>query len=173
MKIPKNNKGMSGIEFVVATVIVSMVVLLLYDILRETTNTYKYQDVQANSLQQGRNAMDKMAREIRQADISTITITTLDANRDRIVFQAPLELENPDDLQTVKYEPQVNGDLQRTVTYQAGGSEMNILATGITKLYFNPEYEGEIAIRMRVSNGGQTVNLASKIFPRNKPQETN
>jgi type II secretory pathway component PulJ len=159
------------VEFVVSVVIVSMIVLVLYDVLRETTNTYKYQDVQTNTLQQSRYAMEKMIRELRQADISTITITTLDANRDRIDFTAPLELENPDDLQVVRYEPQVNGDLQRTITYQAGGSEMNIMATGITKLYFNPEYEGEIAIRMRVTASNQTINLASKVFPRNKPQE--
>ena len=162
---------MSGVEFIVAVVIVSMIVLVLYDILRETTNTYKYQDVQTNTVQQSRNAMEKMARELRQADISTIVITTLDTNRDRIQFNAPLELENPDDMQTVKYEPQVNGDLQRTVTYQAGGSDMNIVATGITKLYFNPEYEGEIAIRMRMVNSNQTINMATKVFPRNKPQD--
>jgi Tfp pilus assembly protein PilW len=168
--ILKNNKGMSAVEFVVATVIVSLIVVVLYDVLRETTNAYRYQDVQTNSVQQSRNAMEKMVREIRQADISTIVITTLDANRDRIVFNAPLELENPDDMQTVKYEPQVNGDLQRTVTYQAGGSDMNIVATGITKLYFNPEYEGEIAIRMTMVNSNQTIKMATKIFPRNKPQ---
>lgn len=162
---------MSGVEFVVATVIVSMIVLVLYDVLRETTNTYKYQDVQTNSVQQARNAMEKMVREIRQADISTIVVTTLDANRDRIDFKAPLELENPDDLQTIRYEPQVNGDLQRTITYTAGGTDVNIVATGVTKLYFNPEYEGEVAIRLRVTNSNQSVNMATKIFPRNKPQD--
>lgn len=171
MKLIKNQKGLSGVEFVISIVIISLIVVVLYDILRETTNTYKYQDVQTNIVQQARTAMEKMAREIRQADISTITITTLDANRDRIDFNAPLELENPDDLQTVRYEPQLNGDLQRTVTYAAGGSETNIVATYIKKLYFSSEYEGGIAVRMQVVNSSQTVNLPTKVFPRNKPQE--
>ena len=170
-KILSDNKGLSGVEFVIGIVIISLIVIVLYDILRETTNTYKYQDVQINVVQQARTAMEKMAREIRQADISTITITTLDSNRDRIDFTAPLELENPDDLQAVRYEPQLNGDLQRTITYAAGGSETNVVATYIKKLYFTSEYEGQIAIRMQVTNSSQTVNLPTKVFPRNKPQQ--
>jgi len=170
-KILSNNKGLSGVEFVISVVIISLIVVVLYDILRETTNTYKYQDVQTSIVQQARTAMERMAREIRQADVSTITITTLDVNRDRIDFKAPLELENPDDLQTVRYEPQLDGTLARTVTYAAGGSETNVVATYIKKLYFNSEYEGQIAIRMQVVNSSQTVNLPTKVFPRNKPQE--
>ncbi|MDD5491813.1 MAG: hypothetical protein PHV60_03900 [bacterium] len=171
LKLLKNRKGLSGVEFVIAIVIVGIIVIVLYDILRETTNTYKYQDTQINVVQQARTAMEKLAREIRQADISTITITTLDANRDRIEFNAPLELENPDDMQTVRYEPQLNGDLQRTITYATGSSDTNVVATYITKLYFSSEYEGQIAIRMQASNNSQIINLATKIFPRNKPQQ--
>ncbi|MDD5756393.1 MAG: hypothetical protein PHR23_03835 [bacterium] len=171
IRLIRNKKGLSGVEFIIAIVIISLIVIVLYDILRETTNAYKYQDVQTNIVQQARTATEKMAREIRQADISTITITTLDANRDRIDFSAPLELENPDDMQTVRYEPQLNGDLQRTVTYAAGGSDTNVVATYVTKLYFTLEYEGQIAIRIRVANNAQTVNLATKVFPRNKPQQ--
>lgn len=166
-----NNKGLSGVEFVVGIVIISLIVIVLYDVLRETTNTYRYQDVQVNIVQQARTAMEKMAREIRQADISTIAITTLDANRDRIEFSAPLELEGLDDLQAVRYEPQLNGDLVRTVTYAGGGSDTNVVATYIKKLYFTSEYEGQIAIRMQVVNSTQTVNLPTKVFPRNKPQQ--
>jgi hypothetical protein len=171
MKLIRNQKGLSGVEFVVGIVIISLIVIVLYDILRETTNTYKYQDTQINVVQQARTAMEKMAREIRQSDISTIAITTLDANRDRIDFKAPLELEGLDDLQTIRYEPQLNGDLQRTVTYAAGGSETNVVATYVKKLYFSSEYEGQIAIRIQVANSSQTVNLPTKVFPRNKPQE--
>ena len=163
---------MSGVEFVIAVVILSLISVVMYDVLRETTNAYKYQDVQTNTVQQGRNAIEKMAREIRQCDVTASTITVVDANRDRIDFSAPLEVENPDDVQSVRYEPQLNGDLQRTITYAAGGSDVNVVATGIKKLYFNKEYEGEISIRMTLVVSSQTVNMATKIFPRNFPQGT-
>jgi type II secretory pathway pseudopilin PulG len=169
-KIFSNQKGLSGVEFVISIVIISLIVVVLYDILRETTNTYKYQDVQTDIVQQARTAMEKMAREIRQANVSTIVITVLDPNRDRIDFSAPLELENPDDLQTIRYEPQLDGTLVRTVTYAVGVSETNVVASYVKKLYFNSEYEGAIAIRMQVVNSSQTVNLPTKVFPRNKPQ---
>lgn len=172
MRFLKNQKGMSGVEFVIAVVILSLISVVMYDVLRETTNAYKYQDVQTNTVQQGRNAIEKMAREIRQADVTTIVITALDANRDRIQFDAPLEVENPDDVQTVRYEPQLNGDLQRTITYAASGSEMNVVATGLKKLFFNSEYEGQVSIRMQVFASSQTVNMATKVFPRNFPQGT-
>ncbi len=166
-----NNKGLSGVEFVVAIVIVSLITVVLYDILREGNNSYKYQDVQTNSVQQARAAIITMSREIRQADISSIAITTLDANRDRIDFFAPLELENPDDLQTIRYEPQLDGTLVRTVTYAAGGSDTNVVANYVRKLYFNVEYEGQVSMRLQVAASSQTINMATKVRPRNKPPE--
>lgn len=162
---------MSGVEFVVGLVIVSLITVVLYDILREGSNSYKYQDVQTNSVQQARTAIEKLSREIRQADISTININTLDANRDRIDFSAPLELENLDDMQTVRYEPQLDGTLVRTVTYTAGGSDTNVVASNVQKLYFNIEYEGQVNIRLQVAASGQTVNMATKVRPRNKPPD--
>lgn len=166
-----NNKGLSGIEFVVAVVIVSLITVVLYDILREGSNSYKYQDVQTNSVQQARTAIISMSREIRQADISSIVITTLDANRDRIDFIAPLELENPDDLQTIRYEPQLDGTLERTVTYAGGGSDTNVVASNVQKLFFNVEYEGQVSIRLQVVASSQTINMATKVRPRNKPPD--
>lgn len=166
-KLLKNKRGMSGVEFVVAVVIVGLIVTVIYDVLKESINTWKYQDVQTNALQQARNAISKMSKEIRQAQLSSITITTLDANRDRIQFSAPLELENPEDVQEIIYEPQLNGNLQRTVTYAAGGSDTNVVAAKIDKLYFSSENEGQIAIRVRVNDSNQIINLAAKTFPRN------
>ncbi len=167
----KNRKGLSGVEFVIAIVIISLITIVLYDILREGTNAYKYQDVQTNAVQQARTAIEKLSREIRQADISTIAITTLDANRDRLDFSAPLELENPDDMQIVRYEPQLDGTLVRTVTYTGGGSDTNVVASNVQKLYFNVEYEGQVTIRLQVTASGQTVNMATKVRPRNKPPD--
>jgi Tfp pilus assembly protein PilW len=166
-----NQKGLSGVEFVISIVIISLIVVVLYDILRETTNTYKYQDVQTNIVQQARTAMERMAREIRQADYTTIAITTLDVNRDRIQFSGPMELENPDDLQTIRYEPQLDGSLIRTVTYAAGGSDVNPVASYINKLYFSTENESQVSIRMKILAGNQTVNMATRVLPRNHPPD--
>lgn len=168
-KLLLNRKGMSGVEFVIAVVIVGLIVVAIYDMLRESVNIWKFQDVQTNVVQQARTAMERIARELRQAEISSIAITVIDANRDRLEFRAPLELENPDDLQTIRYESQLNGDLQRTVTYAAGGSDTNVVATNISKLFFNSEYEGQIAIRIQLFMTNQTVNMASRVLPRNRP----
>jgi hypothetical protein len=171
-KICLDQKGLTGVEFVVSIVIISLITIVLYDILREGSNSYKHQDVQTNSVQQARTAIEKLSREIRQADISTIVITTLDSNRDRLDFSAPLELENPDDIQIVRYEPQLDGTLVRTVTYAAGGIDTNVVASSVKKLYFNSEYEGQVSIRLQVVASSQTVNMATKVKPRNKPPDS-
>lgn len=168
MRIVSNNKGMTAVEFIIALMIVALLSIVLYDVLREGTNIWKYEDVQANMFMQAREAMDKMVREIRQAKTSTIVITPLDANRDKIQFSAPLELENPDDIQTIIYDPQLNGQLLRTVNYAVGGSTTNIMAVNVNKLYFNVAYEGQIGVRLTISNSTETINLASTVLPRNE-----
>ena len=87
--IDKNLKGYTLVEALISVLILAFILLGVYGVL-QTGNTIITND---NALlevqQQGRNAMDRMVREVRAS--SSEAITVINANSDKITFTTPNE----------------------------------------------------------------------------------
>ena len=86
----RNIKGVSLIEFLMATFIFAMMLVGFYQILNFVQTRSFIDNANLNLQQQARNGLDRMVREIRESSSSTVTV--IDANSDRITFTTPNEI---------------------------------------------------------------------------------
>lgn len=80
-------KGFTLVEVLVTVLIFSFVSAMMYSVLNVGYSLYSRLSVSMD-LQQAKNGMDRIVREVRAS--SAATVTTIDANSDKITFTTPL-----------------------------------------------------------------------------------
>ena len=79
-------KGFTLVEVLVSVLIFSFVASVMYSVLNVGSFIYSRLSVSMD-LQQAKNGMDRLVREVRAS--SSATVTTIDANSDKISFTTP------------------------------------------------------------------------------------
>jgi prepilin-type N-terminal cleavage/methylation domain-containing protein len=82
-------RGMSLIEILIVTVILSIVAGAIYMMLWSSGNTYGSLSMLGDTQERVRRLMDDMAKELRMADNATVQITTSITANDTITFSMP------------------------------------------------------------------------------------
>ena len=86
-KIFKKNRGMVLAEFLVTALLFSFIVAGFYTVLGVGNTTYATDTNYLDLQQQGRNILDRISREVREA--SSVTVTVLSSSSDRLTFSTP------------------------------------------------------------------------------------
>lgn len=79
-------KGFTLVEVLVTVLIFSFISMVMYSVLNVGYSVYSRLSVSLD-LQQAKNGMDRMVREVRAS--SSATVTTIDASSDKITFTTP------------------------------------------------------------------------------------
>lgn len=146
-------KGLTLVEVLIVVFIFSLMAGGLYIILLGGSLIY-YTDLGALDLhQQARNAMDWMVREIREANASSVSITVIDANNDRITFNTPSETG-------IKYYRSANQVIRE---YPAATNK--VVGNDITRLKFS-QTDGLLQIQLTANKTAMNRSLSSLLTER-------
>ena len=86
--LPKTT-GLTMVELLVTTLIFAFIMAGFYAVLGVGNTTYSMDTNYLDLQQQGRNVLDRIVREVREA--SSVTITTVSASADTLTFSTPNE----------------------------------------------------------------------------------
>lgn len=160
-----SSAGVTLVELIMVIVVIAFLGVTLAGIFKKGAESYSFIAVRKGALQDGRQALLQVARDIRQIkDINNI----LAASESSFQFNIPI-YQNPD--QTITYNF-VNNTITRN------GS---LLADGVASFQFSYyDTNGnqltdpvslldiwEIQASVSVSKGSETVTLQTRVFPRN------
>lgn len=172
-----HNKAVTLIELIMVITIVGILTTVSSMYIKETIDLWRFLSFRSEAVAQGRMAVVRMNREIRQirdsasialADLSQLRFTSLDLNGDNI-----------DDILEF-YRQAANNELRRI--FNSSPIEGDILASGITNLrftYYNAANTQlttpvadttqiyRIAVEITIQSGTQSKTLRAQVYPRN------
>jgi len=84
-----NQQGFTLVEMLVGVMIFVVIATLLYGVVKTGTTVYFTDGIRLDLQQQARNAMDRIVREARESNASSIV--AVDATSDKLIFSTPDE----------------------------------------------------------------------------------
>ena len=171
------NKGVTLIELIMAITIVGILAAVSSLYIKETIDLWRFLSFRSEAVAQGRTALIRMDREIRQvkdsasiaiADLSRLRFTSLDlsgdGNDDTVEFYRDAATN---ELRRIFNNSPAQGDILASgVTnllftyYNSANSEIPVPVTDTTQVY-------RIAIEINIASGTQTKTLKAQVYPRN------
>ena len=176
-----NSKGMTLIELIVVMVLLGTIGLFTFQFLGSSVETYIMVSNQAGLFAEAKLAMERMARDIRDAE----SITWPEQGD-----------SDPDDFITFKRTHATKWDIAgESITFRLTGSTLvkvkespsvtslmaeNVSAFTVTRAADDEdddddddddEIEIEIEIVLTLSTGGENVTLHTKVYPKNLPSQ--
>ena len=158
-KIIMNAKGMTLIEIIVVIVLLSIIGLFTFDFVGKGVETYIIASNQVGLLAEAKLAMERMTREIRDANIIVAVVSNPSGDSINIIKSHPTDL-----------------DIATEITFQKNGSTLERIRVGYTTepladnvSSFNVTNDSnEIKLELTLSlAGGENVTLHTKVYPRN------
>jgi len=164
-----NSKGMTLIEIIVVIVLLGIIGLFTFDFVGKGVETYIIASNQAGLLAEAKLAMERMARDIRDAKSITLpgqgnsgnlisftrtNATAYDSANEIIIFQL-----TGSTLEKVKQSPSATSSM-------AGDVSAFTVTRGTT------DDEIEIVLTLSLA-GGENVTLHTKVYPKNLPTQFN
>ena len=160
-----NSKGMTLIEIIVVIVLLGIIGLFTFDFVGKGVETYIIASNQAGLLAEAKLAMERMTREIRDAEV--ILAPALGKSSTKIQFNKSHStvLDITKDI-TFKLNKK-NGILKRI------GDENKPLAKNVSNFTVTNN-SNEIKLELTLSlTGGENVTLHTKVYPKNLPSQFN
>jgi len=167
--ILKTSKGFTLIEIIIVIVILSIISAITIYFLTSSVQTYVMMVNQKTLLDEGKLALERMCRDIRDANSITLPVaggsaslitftrthaTAQDSTSENITFQLA-----GTDLQKVKTSPAAVSNLAENVS-------SFVVTRGAT--------EDEIKLVLTLSLGtGENITLQTKVYPKNLPENSN
>jgi len=161
-----NSKGMTLIELIVVIVLLGIIGLVTFQFIGSSVETYIMASNQAGLLAETKPAIERMARDIRDAKIITLpgqgdsddlisftrtNATDYDSADESITFQL-----TGSTLEKVKQSPSVTSSMAGDVS-----------AFTVTRAA-----DDEITLELTLSlTGGENVTLHTKVYPKNLPSQ--
>ena len=166
-----NSKGMTLIELIVVIVLLGIIGLFTFQFIGSSVETYIIASRQAGLLAEAKLAMERMARDVRDARIITLpaaggsdslikfertNATDYDIDGESITFQwTGITLKT---LEKVKQSPSVT----------TSSMAENVSAFTVTRGTTDDEIKLELTLSL---TGGEKVTLHTKIYPKNLPSQ--
>ncbi len=167
----RKQAGLTFIELLISIMLIGIIAAVLFNVLQSGLNTWRFGDIKMDLVNNSRMAMEKISREMRHGGQSTFTVLYVDSDRDSVEFYADIDygVNEPDDLELIKYELLLTGQIQKTITDSDMSVNTFILAKDIVSLHFTLEQEVAtvVVIRLKGQREDLVVNIANKVFPRN------
>jgi hypothetical protein len=170
----KARSGVTLIELIKVIVVVGALVGLFSLGVVEAVNLWRFLTFHNEIVSQGRMALARMGREIRQMPPRTPVFEPIQvANADSIEFDV-MDLDEDGSIDRLEYNRDTgNNELKRIFK-----GNPDILATNVSNLgftYYNknnqiasgPSDVYRITITLTLTDGSQTFILSSQVFPRN------
>ncbi|NQT55147.1 MAG: prepilin-type N-terminal cleavage/methylation domain-containing protein [Desulfobacteraceae bacterium] len=150
-----NSKGMTLIELIVVMVLLGIIGLFTFQFIGSSVETYIMVSRQAELLAEAKPAMERMAREIRDAkEIGDVSPSSIN-----FIKEHPALVDTATD---------ITFQLSEGILYR--NSELlaeNVPVDGF-KVTRNPDDENEITLELTLSlTGGEKVTLHTKVYPKN------
>ncbi|MFC1658584.1 PilW family protein [Candidatus Omnitrophota bacterium] len=168
MRTKRGLRGFTLVEVLVSALIVSFLIAGIYGILNIGTMSYNI-DLSLLGLQQNaRLAMAWMVRELREAEASDISIESIGADDDRVIFDTP----NEDNIRFYRDISDVNNDsVVNQIIREFPSGTYKILGNNISSLQFSLSgYSLEIQLQADrlVSGRNLSFPLTAKVGLRNE-----
>ena len=159
----RNNKirpaegGYSLVELILVIVLLGILAGFSFQFLSGGIDTYIVARDVADTSQQGKIALEKMAREARFARQGTISIET-----DSIFFTkftgTPLDINL-----SITFSLNEEGELQRT-----SGDDTVTLAENVTSFIPSQDSNGDIKLELKMEKGDGRAHFQIQVYPRNQ-----
>lgn len=173
-------KGITLIEILVALAILGMIALALYGILKGGLDVWRGGKERTDIIAQARVAMDRMTRELREADVPTGETTNIIHDmfpRAYIQFSADIEDDGTYEMITYSWSGTAEDSLSRGLGDPANPTYYE-MAKNVQELYFsfhdasmnittNEANVSYIEISLKVKEDDNEVDLRSTVQPRN------
>lgn len=173
----ETRKGVTLIELIMAITIVGILTTVSSLYIKETIDLWRFLSFRSEAVAQGRTALIRMDREIRQvkdsasialADLSRLRFTSLDlsgdGNDDTVEFYrdaATNELRRIFNSNPAQGDALASGIANLAFTYyNSSGAALSIPVADTTQIY-------RIAVEINIASGTQTKTLQTQVYPRN------
>lgn len=170
-------KAVTIIELIMAITIVGILATVSSLYIKETVDLWRFLSFRSEAVAQGRTALIRMDREIRQikdpasiaiADLSQLRFTSLDlsgdGNDDTVEFYrdaATNELRRIFNGNPAQGNALASGIANLAFTYYtAAGAALSAPVADTTQIY-------RVAIEINIASGTQTKTLKAQVYPRN------
>jgi len=152
-----NSKGMTLVELIVVMVLLGIIGLFTFQFIGSGVETYIMASNQAGILAEAKLAMERMAREVRDAN-SIVSSTSSSIN---FIKEHPALVDAATDITF-----QVSGGI---LERKRGANPPEPLAENVSDFTVTND-SGEIKLELTLSLGsGENITLHTKVYPKNLP----
>ena len=154
-----NSKGMTLIELIVVIVLLGIIGLFTFQFIGSSVKTYIMVSNQAGLLAEAKMAMERMSREIRDANIITAPASGSSGDSINFIKSHPTDLDSAIDITFQK-----SGS---TLERKRGANTPEPLAENVSSFNVTND-SNEIKLELTLSlAGGENVTLHTNVYPRN------
>jgi type II secretory pathway pseudopilin PulG len=161
-----NRKAYTLLEVLVSMIVFAGLFLPMFAILNSGNQIFFVVTNSIELRQQARNAMDRIVREVRESNQSTVTVDALDPNSSTLSFYGPRYKDAGGAFQPIKYSL-VSGRIMR----EFPPGDIKPIAVKVTRLYFNkvgPQLEILIKVENPLADRPLELTLTQKVRMRNE-----
>lgn len=159
-----SSKGFTLIEMVIVIVILSIVAAITIFFLVDSLRIYTMTVYQKTLLDEGKLALERMGRDIRDAKSITSTSDSITVTRTNAT---PSGQDSADEIITFRLNPLDNTILEKVKASVGYAMASNVSAFTVTNT------SNEITLQLTLSRGsGENVTLQTKVYPKNLGDST-
>jgi len=166
--MPKNSsKGLTLIEVIIVIVILAIASAITINFLVNSLKVYTMSVNQKTLLDEGKLALERMCRDIR--DANDITLPATGGSGSSISFTRTNATALDSASENITFQL-AGGNLQKVKTLPPSTDS---LAGNISAFTVSRDTSNEIKLRLTLSLGtGENVTLQTKVFPKNLPKDS-
>ena len=166
--MPKNSsKGLTLIEVIIVIVILAIASAITINFLVNSLKVYTMSVNQKTLLDEGKLALERMCRDIR--DANDITLPATGGSGSSISFTRTNATALDSASENITFQL-AGGNLQKVKTLPPSADS---LAGNISAFTVSRDTSNEIKLRLTLSLGtGENVTLQTKVFPKNLPKDS-
>lgn len=165
--LKNSSKGLTLIEVIIVIVILAIASAITINFLVNSLKVYTMTVNQKTLLDEGKSALERMCRDIR--DASSITLPAAGGSGSSISFTRTNATALDSASENITFQL-AGGNLQKVKTLPPATSNLagNISAFSVTR-----DTGSEIKLQLTLSLGtGENVTLQTKVFPKNLPKDS-
>jgi prepilin-type N-terminal cleavage/methylation domain-containing protein len=158
-------KAFTLIEVLMVSLIVPLLLMVIFIVMRGGDQVYSTVTVSMDIRQSSRNGMERILREVRESNASTIT--TISANADRISFTTPRFKDGSGVLVPIVYFLNTSGQIIREYPPNTR-KPVAVDITGLKFLKTGPQLDIAISAAKASNRGLLTYSIKQKVRLRNE-----
>jgi type II secretory pathway pseudopilin PulG len=161
----RNKEAFTLIEILVVSIIIPLLLVVMFIVMNAGNQIYATVTASMDIRQSARNAMERILREVRESNSSTVT--TISADADRIIFKTPRFKDINGVLVPIAYSLNSSGQIIR----EYPPNTFNPIAVDVTQLKFvkaGPQLDIAINTEQVVNKRPLSYSIKQKVRLRNE-----